>query len=138
MLPNTLTNTSRFSQEFYDALYEVALVPDCVSNSNAIDISHRTHFEFKGQLTECRARYLGLQYPEEADQIDVLCPADKCLGTFCRFNVSNCLSTCSSYFVPSISSEESCPTETHCNTSDIEDPRACFGEQKHSFTNSLI
>jgi hypothetical protein len=84
VLPSSLSNYSKYSTEFVNALKLAASEDDCVSEYNALDISRRSRYVYDGSSDQCKAEVLGLTLPEDYAKLNAECPSKYCLGTSCR------------------------------------------------------
>lgn len=84
-MPKSVANYTRNSPEFFFALKTAATTPDCVNPHNPLDISLRNRYIYDAKIKTCEARMAGLEYPQDAVELEKLYPPGVCLGTFCQF-----------------------------------------------------
>jgi hypothetical protein len=84
VFPSTLSDYSKYSDEFKSTLKLAASVDDCVSEYNALDVSRRTQYVYDASSNQCKADALGLTLPADKAELEAECPAKSCLGTSCR------------------------------------------------------
>ena len=83
VLPESVANYSKDSLEFRSALRNAATVMDCASLDDPFDLQFRTRYIWDSYGLNCKAFFMGLEYPQNATLMQELCPPGECLGTLC-------------------------------------------------------
>ena len=128
VLPPSLDPYPRNSTEFFLAVMAAASVGDCVNPLNALDLSHRTRFDYITNYYKCGYDWISFLDPCMSISVfievnltlitdyDAQCSSFSCLGNetclippACYYQLSGCL--VQSYHQ---SSPDTCPTSTEC------------------------
>ena len=121
VLPPALDGAERSSAAFRAALKNAATEMDCVNPNDAVDVEMRTRYEWDGNSPDCKAAILGLDLPQDAEELDYKCPALPCLGTACRVETKPCYSQCRGKYYFRNATQEKCVSEANlqCNVEGV-------------------
>ena len=119
VLPSGLDRADRTSAAFRAALKEAATEMDCVNPNDAVDVEMRTRYEWDGDSADCKATILGLELPQDAEELEHRCPALPCLGTACRVETQPCYSQCRGKYYFKNATKERCEANLQCNVAGI-------------------
>lgn len=83
VLTDPLSNISKNSKEFFDAVRLAASQPDCVNSLSPLDLTKRSKYVWEGSSIECMAGALNLSNTTNAtEEVMNLCPSRYCLGIY--------------------------------------------------------